>query len=77
MKKARLRLITVCDGQRVTVVLEYPSIADLSRALTNSMPLLRAYGGKVPQKAIGEQLALIPNLNETDAVSREAAGRVV
>jgi hypothetical protein len=77
MKKARLRLTTVCDGQRVTVVLEYRCLSDLSRGLTNAMPLLRAYGGKVPQKAIGEQLALIPNLNETHAVSREAAGRVV
>jgi hypothetical protein len=77
MKKARLRLTTVCDGQRVTVLLEYPSLADLSRALRNAMPLLRAYGGKVPQKAIGEQLALIPNVNQTHADSREAAGRVV
>jgi len=70
MKKARLRITAVCDGQRTTVVLEFPTIQMCSRALTQALPLFLTNGGKTQQKANSEQLVLIPHLQDAGRAAR-------
>lgn len=77
MKKARLRITTVCDGQRVTVVFDFPDLSMASRALGMATPLFRANGGKVPDRVTTEQLRLIPRLDASDAPSRSDGRRGV